>query len=197
MVWDMVVIWVRAISTSGWYCVGITCFRAKVAQYNWSACLGGKERDTFKICFYGAISNSSCTNSSLRVSSGSNFLGNTPRPEHFGIPQRIATRHPKKHLPLHPPFPTSASAFSNHVGPSECAVLRQEEDWYGRIPVARSRIGCEVINYEPVLTGCSYRSRPLQERQRPNQGQRQTPLSYATRDPPFQGERNATGSYRM
>ena len=134
---------------------------------------------------------------SPRVSSGSDFLGNTPRPEHFGIPQRIATRHPKKHLPLHPPFPTSASAFSNHVGPSECAVLRQEEDWYGRIPVARSRIGCEVINYEPVLTGCSYRSRPLQERQRPDQGQRQTPLSYATRDPPFQGERNATGSYRM
>ena len=115
MVWDMVVIWVRAISTSGWYCVGITCFRAKVAQYNWSACLGGKERDTFKICFYGAISNSSCTNSSLRVSSGSNFLGNTPRPEHFGIPQRIATRHPKNiyHYTLHfPPLPVPSAIMS-------------------------------------------------------------------------------------
>jgi hypothetical protein len=115
MVWDMVVIWVRAISTSGWYCVAITCFRAKIAQRNCSACSGGKERGIFKICFCGAISNSSCTNFSLRVGLGSNVLGNTPRPEHFGIPQRITTRHPKNiyHYILHfPPLLVPSAIMS-------------------------------------------------------------------------------------
>ena len=40
MVWDMVVIWARAISTSVWYCLAIACFRAKVAPRNWCACSG-------------------------------------------------------------------------------------------------------------------------------------------------------------
>ena len=52
---------------------------------------------------------------SPRVSSGSDFLGNTPRPEHFGIPQRIATRHPKNiyHYTLHfPPLPVPSAIMS-------------------------------------------------------------------------------------
>lgn len=101
--------------------------------------------------------------------------------------RRIATHQELEPTTTSTSYSSSTSAVSNHVGSSECAVLRQEKDWYGRIPVARSKIDCEVIKYEPVLTGCSYRGRPLQERQRPHQGQRQTPLSHATRDPPLQG----------